>query len=132
MRLSVEKKKRKTRKEKRKEGEKERKKKKRNLGQEDLVNEHSKCPPIDCSPVVLLTKNLRSHELRRPTEGVRRLSKSHVLLAQTIISDLDVPINVHQNVIQLQVTEEGKERTLLTSRCSVRIPPLFFFSFTYR
>ena len=81
-----------------------------NLGQEDLVNKHSKCPPINCPPIVLLTENLRSHELRRPTKGVCRLSKSHVLLAQTIISDLDVPINVHQNVIQLQVTEEGKER----------------------
>ena len=46
---------------------------------------------------------LRGHELGRTTERARRLAEPHLLLAQTVISDLDVSLHGQQDVIQLQV-----------------------------
>ena len=40
-------------------------KKKGNLGQEDLVNENSKSPPINSPPIVLLTENLVVSQRKR-------------------------------------------------------------------
>ena len=108
-------KKRKEKKRKEKKRKEKKRKRKTNLCEKDLVNENSKGPPVNSSSIVLLTKNLRGHKLRSSTERVGGLPKSHVLLAQTIVSDLDVTVNIHQNVIQFQITaqypdEKGEER----------------------
>ena len=105
----------KKRRERKERKEKKERKRRTNLREKDLVNENSKGPPVNSSSIVLLTKNLRGHKLRSSTERVGGLPKAHVLLAQTIVSDLDVTVNIHQNVIQFQITaqypdEKGEEK----------------------
>jgi hypothetical protein len=48
--------------------------------------------------------NLGSHELRSTTEGTSGAAVPHVLLAKTVITNLDVTIKGQQNVVQLQIT----------------------------
>ena len=46
---------------------------------------------------------LRSEELWRAAEGACPVAVSHALFAQAEVGDLDVPLRVQQQVIQLQV-----------------------------
>jgi hypothetical protein len=48
--------------------------------------------------------NLGCHELRCTTEGASGAAVPHVLLAKTVISNLDVTIKSQQNVVELQIT----------------------------
>lgn len=44
------------------------------------------------------------HEFRGTTESACGIIKTHVLLAKTIIGNLDVSIKCQENVVQLQIT----------------------------
>jgi hypothetical protein len=44
------------------------------------------------------------HEFRRTTECARSRSVPHLLLTQTVISNLDVTIQCEQNVVKLQIS----------------------------
>ena len=97
----------------------------RRLPEEHLVHEDAERPPVDCATVPLLEQDLgriivstqktgRSpvfwaylgrHELGRTTERARSGPEPHLLFAQTVISDLDVPLHREENVIKLQVAE---------------------------
>lgn len=46
---------------------------------------------------------LGSHELWCATEGARCRAVPHLLFAQTVISNLDMPIHSEQNVIKFQI-----------------------------
>lgn len=48
--------------------------------------------------------NLGCHELGSTTEGAGGAAVPHILLAKTVISNLDVTIKSQQNVVQLQIT----------------------------
>ena len=47
---------------------------------------------------------LGSHELWCATEGTRCAAIPHLLLAQTVIGDLDMPVQGKQNVVELQIS----------------------------
>ena len=51
-----------------------------------------------------LMEYLRCHKLWCSAEGVCRASESHLFFTQSIIRDLDMPIQREQYVIQLQIS----------------------------
>lgn len=92
-----------------------------------LVDEHTKCPPVNRTGVLLVQENLYhklvnvvvpyyqpgyhcaltylgSHELRSTTEGASATTVPHVLLTETIVRNLDMAIQCQKDVIKLQVT----------------------------
>lgn len=97
------------------------------LLQQHLVDEHTEGPPINCAAIFLVQKNLYMtsgtaihdirfigdgaylgcHELRGTTECARSCPIPHVLLAKTVISNLDMTVQGQKNVIKLQVTVDN-------------------------
>lgn len=74
------------------------------LTQEHLVDEDTKGPPVDCPSVSLLEQDLWCHELGRSTEGASGVAIPHVLLAQTVVGDLDVTVQSEEDIVKLQVS----------------------------
>ena len=50
-----------------------------------------------------------SHELGSTTERAGSGAEPHILLAQTIISDLHVAVSGQKDVIELQITVDNRE-----------------------
>lgn len=98
----------------------------RRLLKQHLVDEHTKRPPIDRSAIFLIQKNLRSiiskchrshvrravesltyfrrHELRSTTERARSAAVPHILLAETVVRNLDVAVQGEQDIVEFQIT----------------------------
>lgn len=51
--------------------------------------------------------HLRRHELGRSAKRGRRASEPHVLLAQSVIGDLDVTVEGKKNVVELEIPGEA-------------------------
>lgn len=89
-----------------------------------LVDEHTKCPPVNRTGVLLVQENLfhklvnafyhnttadnltylGSHEFGSTTESASIGTVPHVLLTETIVCNLDMTIQCQKDVIKLQVT----------------------------
>ena len=93
------------------------------LAQQHLVDEHAKRPPVDRTAVALLEDNLSrsnpsvlkaqilvgeqahfwGHELGCAAEGRRGAPEPHILLAESVVGNLDVPVEREQDVVELEV-----------------------------
>jgi hypothetical protein len=60
--------------------------------------------------------HLGRHELGGSTEGRSRLAEPHVLLAQSVIGDLDVTVEGEENVVELEIAEKVQARSAAVSR----------------
>lgn len=93
----------------------------RRLLEKHLVDQDTKCPPINSTTVLLVKQDLHvvsiitwcqvclgtylgRHELWSTTECAGSRSVPHFLLAQTVIGNLDVSIQCEQDVVELQIT----------------------------
>lgn len=98
----------------------------RRLLKQHLVDEHTKRPPIDRSAIFLIQKNLsstvseyhishtrravesltylRRHELGRTAECARSAAIPHILLAETVVRNLDVAVQGKQDIVEFQIT----------------------------
>jgi hypothetical protein len=59
--------------------------------------------------------HLGSHELGRSTKGRGRLAVPHVLLAETVVSDLDVTLDGKQDVVELEISAAYRSNPNLLS-----------------
>jgi hypothetical protein len=48
--------------------------------------------------------HLGSHKFRGTTERARRGAVPHILFAETVIGDLDMPIEGQEDVVELEIT----------------------------
>lgn len=93
------------------------------LLQKHLVDEDTERPPINRAAILLIKQNLKSvsklgssvelsasmtylwcHKFGSTTECASRRAIPHVLLAETVIGNLDVTVESQENVVQLQIT----------------------------
>ena len=49
--------------------------------------------------------DLWCHELRRTAERTCRISEPHVLFAQSIVSNFDMPVQRKENVVKFQIAK---------------------------
>ena len=68
-----------------------------------LVHHHSHTPPVHRAAVVVVLEDFRGQVFGSATEGAGAAGEGDVLFAETEVGDLDVPVLVEQQVLQLEM-----------------------------
>jgi len=77
---------------------------KRQPAAQHLVHDNASAPPINCTAIIRVFEHLRSQIFGCSAESVGCSVVGDVLLAQPEISNLNVPVLVQKQVLQLQVS----------------------------
>ena len=78
------------------------------FGQEHFIKEHTKCPPVHRSTILLFLQNLWRDELGGAAKGVGLFIRTAQRLAETIVSNANVTVCAEEDVVEFQVTAKGR------------------------